>query len=332
MGNILLDKDFNPVKSIDEESSRFRPSLLPEPDQLQAVLEGGRDPLLPGPRTAADEQGLAEPQDRLLGSGHRLLHHLGGQAPVHRAWRGHRRPGTDAQDCGQTPIVQENRQPQVCSARFKASCLGKFAIIQDPEERSSSLDALDFLRERETVKRQSSAKDLKTGKRNIECISTPSMSDLFEFEPKFLAGSSTLDPWENQPKDSIKTPEGEKRCMGSLASTQLTLGMNGNSLGRSTLIASDYHSRSGIMKDSFTNDGKKSRISDFGGKQLTKGYLNKPVISSVLKKVDPSFTLSLSSAISGKSGIPARESGGSLSSQLESLKSHRVIRPEVSLL
>lgn len=158
------------------------------------------------------------------------------------------------------------------------------------------------------------------------------MSDLFDFEPKFHGGASNLDPWESQVKDSIKTPEGEKRCMGSLASTQLTLGLNGNSLGRSTLVASDYHSRSEFTKDSFLNDGKKSRISDFAGKQLAKTTISKPVISSALKKVDPCFTLSLSSAIGSKFSPQVRESGGSLYSQLESLKSHRILRTEASLL
>lgn len=158
------------------------------------------------------------------------------------------------------------------------------------------------------------------------------MSDLFDFEPKFHGGTSNLDPWESQVKDPIKTPDGEKRCMGSLASTQLTLGLNGNSLGRSTLVASDYQSRSEITKDSFLNEGKKGRISDFGGKQLSKTSISKPVISSALKKVDACFTLSLSSAIGSKLTPQVRETSGSLSSQLESLKSHRILRTEASLL
>jgi hypothetical protein len=182
------------------------------------------------------------------------------------------------------------------------------------------------------VKRQSSARDLNPIKGKVDRISNPSLSDLFEFESKFNSGACCPDPWEQPAKDYAHNPEEGKRCTGSLASTQLTLGLNANSLGRSTMVASEVHSRSGLLKDSFFKDLKKEKNFDFGGIPQGKCFISKPILSSALKKVESGFTLSLGSAFRGKNHFAGRETVGSPSPQLDCIKSHRVLRKEGSLL
>lgn len=173
---------------------------------------------------------------------------------------------------------------------------------------------------------------MKPLKKNIDCMSQASMSDLFDYEPKFGTTAPVSDPWDNHAKESGLTFEDGKRGRVSLASTQLTTGMNANSLGRSTLITSELPSRSGPFKYSFTKELFKNRISDFGGKGFGKRIINKPVLSSALKKVEPDSALSLSSGIGGKISFPTRENGSSLSSQLDNLKSHRILQNEASIM
>lgn len=165
-----------------------------------------------------------------------------------------------------------------------------------------------------------------------EGLSILSKGKYFEWDTKKICGSQKeLDPWEKQLTDTAKSGEDGNRQFGSLASTQLTSALNGYSFGQSGVACSEKHSRSGLLKLSSVDGGMKFRKSDFSGNSTSSGIFNKVGTSTTINRFDPGHSKTMKSTYTQRFNLTIKEQLSS-TSNLERLKSHKLLRTEGSLM